>query len=141
MAYDTSRNLTVLFGGQDGNNTVFNDDWEWDGTNWTRQWIASPRARYLHAMAYDTVNHHVVMFGGAAPQAPTVLQDTMAYRADVVPGDLDGDCAVTMYDVDPFVSLLLGQGMSPSLLARADLNQDLRVDGDDIKPFVAALLP
>jgi hypothetical protein len=33
MAYDTTRNRTVLFGGTVGDALV-NDTWEWDGQSW-----------------------------------------------------------------------------------------------------------
>jgi len=63
MAYDGSRNRTVLFGGSDG---VRNGEtWEWDGKAWTLRSIAGPSARAGHAMAYDSAREVIVLFGGA----------------------------------------------------------------------------
>jgi hypothetical protein len=66
MAYDSSRGVTVLFGGRVG----FPDNgetWEWDGEGWTlRTGVARP-ARSGHAMAYDSDRQVTLMFGGAGP--------------------------------------------------------------------------
>jgi hypothetical protein len=62
MAYDPARGVTVLFGGRD--TWVFNDTWEYDGTDWTaRQPVANADARYGHAIAYRE-GGRVLMFGG-----------------------------------------------------------------------------
>jgi hypothetical protein len=78
MAYDFVRQKTVLFGGCDNNNGggVFNNEtWEWDGTNWTlRSPTTSPSVRNSHAMAYDSVNKKIVLFGG---NNGTVYNDEM----------------------------------------------------------------
>lgn len=64
MAYDSTRNVTILFGGDDGTQLV-SDTWEWDGEIWTlRTPPARPVARYFHAMAYDSTRNVVVLFGG-----------------------------------------------------------------------------
>jgi hypothetical protein len=66
MTFDTSRGVTVLFGGlngQTGNST--GDTWEWDGTTWTqRAVINGPSARQCHAMAYDSARGVTVLVGG-----------------------------------------------------------------------------
>lgn len=82
MVYDEALHSFVLFGGASvtgysppaspgdlGNVTVggaLGDTWTWDGTTWTQLHpAASPTARFLAQMAYDTVHHQVVVFGGA----------------------------------------------------------------------------
>ncbi len=64
MAYDSARNVCVLFGGNsDGG--LQGDTWEWDGTTWMqRSPGAPPSARYLPAMAYDSARGVTVLFGG-----------------------------------------------------------------------------
>lgn len=67
MAYDSTRGVTVLFGGVDDNNTTLADTWEWNGTNWTQRSPAtSPPDRRFHAMAFDSARGVTVLFGGSA---------------------------------------------------------------------------
>ncbi|MBI5764465.1 MAG: immunoglobulin domain-containing protein [Planctomycetes bacterium] len=64
MAYDSTRNVTVLFGGYDGVNTLA-ETWEWDGTSWVQRTPGmSPSPRTGLAMAYDGVRGATVLFGG-----------------------------------------------------------------------------
>src|SRR6185312_10445102 len=77
MAYDEARGVTVLFGGfvcqssaacvrqNPGNEQIYGDTWEWDGTSWTQKLpLVSPDARYDHTMTYDPVRRRVVLFAG-----------------------------------------------------------------------------
>jgi hypothetical protein len=60
QAYDSLRNLTVLFGASGGADT-----WTWNGTDWTQELTsASPPDRYYVNMAYDTEHSNLVLFGG-----------------------------------------------------------------------------
>jgi len=68
VAFNSSRNRLVLFGGQAGQ-TVFSDTWEFDGENWTQQEDTGPSPRFGHAMAYDGAGR-VVLFGGSAATQP-----------------------------------------------------------------------
>jgi hypothetical protein len=66
LAYDTARERTVMFGGQ---NTLFQglgDTWLWNGARWTQSQATGPPARLDHAMAYDRGRDRVVLFGGRA---------------------------------------------------------------------------
>ena len=64
MAYDSVRNVTVLFGGFAGG-AALGDTWEYDGTNWKGIFpTTSPPARLGSAMTYDTARHVSVLFGG-----------------------------------------------------------------------------
>ncbi|MBI4870548.1 MAG: hypothetical protein HY814_03170 [Candidatus Riflebacteria bacterium] len=70
MAYDSTRQRVVLFGGLSG--SARNDTWEWDGTNWEQRTPAtSPSARYQHCLAYDAARRRVVLFGGSNGGAET----------------------------------------------------------------------
>jgi hypothetical protein len=66
MAHDSARGQTVLFGGVDSGGLNPSDDtWTWDGTAWHVLLNGGgPPARVWHAMAYDSVRHEVVLFGG-----------------------------------------------------------------------------
>jgi N-acetylneuraminic acid mutarotase len=67
MAYDSVTGKIVLFGGAD-DTMAFNDTWLYDiATNtWTNQSpSSSPTPRDMHSMAYDSVAHKMVIFGGA----------------------------------------------------------------------------
>jgi N-acetylneuraminic acid mutarotase len=84
MAYDSQNNLTVLFGGYGYNSTgdldYLNDTWVYSYTDnsWTNMTPAtSPSARYGHAMAYDSQNNKVVLFGGY--DAGTYDDETWVY--------------------------------------------------------------
>ncbi|MHC4662713.1 MAG: Kelch repeat-containing protein [Planctomycetota bacterium] len=64
MAYDSVRNVTVLFGGMDVS-SYFDETWEYDGNTWTQKFpIDKPTPRILHAMAYDSSRNVTVLFGG-----------------------------------------------------------------------------
>ena len=73
MVYDnnSSDDYVVLFGG-DGPNGVLGDTWIFRAGNWTNITPAvlnaadSPPARYGAAMAYDSSDGYVVLFGGAS---------------------------------------------------------------------------
>ena len=81
MAYDAARSKTVLFGGGNGQgDQVFNDTWEWDGTNWTKMNPQhSPPGREFFAMAYDAARQTTVLFGGLTPTGG-ILADTWLWN-------------------------------------------------------------
>lgn len=77
LAFDRARGVSMLFGGEDGNERA--DTWEWDGTTWTNRSAAiSPPPRFEHAMVYDQRRRAVVMFGGTADTL--VLGDTWTWN-------------------------------------------------------------
>jgi len=65
MAYDSTRGVTVLFGGSTWAGRS-GETWEWDGSVWRRAATSGPEARSIHAMAYDSVRKVTVLFGGWA---------------------------------------------------------------------------
>lgn len=77
MAFDSSRNRIVMFGGSDPSVSVRTaETWEWDGTNWTRKTpTVSPYERLWHAMAFDPQRNRTILFGGDHLQ-PYYLGDT-----------------------------------------------------------------
>lgn len=63
LAYDESRRVTVLHGGQARSGAV-NDTWEWDGSNWLpRQPAHAPDPpQQSGSIAYDPVGHRLLLF-------------------------------------------------------------------------------
>ena len=64
MAYDESRQVSVLFGGDRGCTAPLGDTWEWNGNVWTLRATTGPSPRVLPSLAYDSVRGVVVLFGG-----------------------------------------------------------------------------
>jgi hypothetical protein len=65
MAYDSKRNVTVLFGGWNSESSnYFGDTWEWDGSAWTNVASSGPNPRAAACMAYDSKREVTVLFGG-----------------------------------------------------------------------------
>jgi hypothetical protein len=79
MVYDKAHAVSIMFGGRfyDGTiSTLFDDTWQWDGTNWTQLFPSTvPSARRGHSMAYDSAHGKVLMFGGGTPGVG-VMNDT-----------------------------------------------------------------
>ncbi|MGZ5545649.1 MAG: immunoglobulin domain-containing protein, partial [Limisphaerales bacterium] len=64
-AYDSTRHVTVLFGGQDPNLGLFGDTWEYNGTNWLQRFPTNaPQERCIAQMVYDPFRQKCVLFGG-----------------------------------------------------------------------------
>lgn len=62
LAYDSGRDVAVLYGGYDG---YYNGQtWEWDGSTWTMVSVPGPSPRYSHAMTFDNRLGVTVLFGG-----------------------------------------------------------------------------
>jgi len=61
-AFDSTRGVTVLFGGLDGSRA--GETWEWDGSTWTRRATTGPSPRQGHALAFDSARGVTVLFGG-----------------------------------------------------------------------------
>lgn len=69
MAYDTTRDRVVLFGGCNGSManacSAIGDTWEWTTTGWTQVApTTSPTARMGHTLAFDSIRNRVILFGG-----------------------------------------------------------------------------
>jgi hypothetical protein len=76
MAFDRSRGVAVLYGGNDVLNGVsmhYSDTWEWDGQTWTHRYTGAPwrvgsngELLFPGPMAYDEKRQRTVLFGGGA---------------------------------------------------------------------------
>jgi hypothetical protein len=84
MATDVMRRQILLFGGRDATQ-VFGDTWVYDTTSltWTRLTPpVSPRARFGHAMTYDSERQKIVLTGGASSTPDAALGDTWEWDFD-----------------------------------------------------------
>jgi hypothetical protein len=85
MAYDSIRDVTVMYGGRVSIFDYQNETWEWDGQGWTRlNWGGpigdnNPQARGLHSMTFDSQRGLVWMFGGARGNAGNPLDETWSW--------------------------------------------------------------
>ena len=78
MAYDSDRQVTVLFGGSDALAGAQADTWEYDGKTWTEiKPAVSPPRRTGHGMIYDSISKLTVLYGGSG------LRDTWTWDGKV----------------------------------------------------------
>ena len=126
MAYDSVHHQVIMFGGLSlnvtyGTTQVFNDTWAWDGTNWTKQVTeSSPQPRGGHAMAYDSVNDQVVLFGGSPEDLnaglETLYNDTWLWDGTnwnwqgIIPGPTGRAGIAMAYDSAHGQTVLFGGG-------------------------------
>lgn len=62
-AFDSKRNLFILFGGI-SKNELMNDLWSWDGKEWKLLSTGGPSKRTMGYLAYDKERDKIVLFGG-----------------------------------------------------------------------------
>ncbi|MCA9923644.1 MAG: hypothetical protein KC421_14800 [Anaerolineales bacterium] len=78
MAYDNSRDVTVLYGGNGSGWPYENSTWEFNGSNWTLVNTQLLNAVYGMAMVYDSSRNQIILFGGS-DSADTALAETWEY--------------------------------------------------------------
>lgn len=81
MAFDSARNVTVLFGGDHTGSSRLNDTWEYNGSNWTQ--VITPqsppgRVSIDQTMVFDSGRNRTVIFGGLGSSG--YLSDTWEYN-------------------------------------------------------------
>jgi hypothetical protein len=77
-ALDTTRGVSVLFGGETTNGATLGETWEFSGGTFTKKTPAtSPPARVFPAMVYDSGRKQMVMFGGNS--GANLLKDAWAW--------------------------------------------------------------
>jgi hypothetical protein len=64
LAFDTDRNVAVLFGGASDSFVYLDDTWEWDGKRWTQRQVSGPSRRCGHVIAYDEYLGMTIVAGG-----------------------------------------------------------------------------
>jgi len=70
----------------------------------------------------------------------TCLRVNDVLRCEIVPGDISGDGAVDIDDIDGFVRVLLGLESDALLIELADVNFDTKADGGDVQLFTSIIL-
>ncbi|MCU0862374.1 MAG: kelch repeat-containing protein [Planctomycetes bacterium] len=121
MAYDSARQRTVMFGGWNYPNGLFNSQtWEWGGTAWSQiQTASAPSARSHCMLAFDSVRNRIVLFGGYI--AGSTFGDTWEYDGSNwlqrqpanSPSPRSG--STLAYDPVRQVTVLFGGYLSPSV--------------------------
>ncbi|MFN7976205.1 MAG: Ig domain-containing protein [Acidobacteriota bacterium] len=122
MAYDSTRERTVLAGGWDGWNT-FSDTWEYDQSGWHAA-SALPFGLSYASMGYDPVRGRCVLFGGQdpsfAPRDQTWEYDGASWTlVSTTMHPSRRSAAMMAYDKDRGVFVLMG-----GLLASWDVGRD-----------------
>lgn len=80
-AYDSARNVSVLFGGRPSLAST-NDVYEWNGTSWTQRFPGTrPSNRNRAAMAFDEARGVCLIFGGS-PVFGSFLNDTWTWNGN-----------------------------------------------------------
>lgn len=108
MAYDSARQVIVLFGGGiPFGGGPQGDTWEWDGTSWTRvhagdaSGVSAPLPRTSPAMAFDESIGAVVLFGGfsrGAFPSDTWMWDGTSWTRAQGTGPVGRDLPAMAYD-------------------------------------------
>lgn len=81
---------------------IFGNTWEWDGKHWTQRQDIGPGPRWLPAMAYDNIEHKIVLHGGspifALPGGPAIPDPVFGdtWEHPVIPGPVVPGQAVTL---------------------------------------------
>ena len=115
FAYDSGRQVAVLFGGDNTGYSRLNDTWEYDGTDWQQaDPVQSPAGRVNidQALVYDSSRQRTVLFGGLG--GSEYLNDTWEYDGTtwllVSPGasPAERDSHAMAFDSDREVTVMFG---------------------------------
>jgi Galactose oxidase, central domain len=108
FTYDSSRHVTLMFGGEEPSANGNNDLWQWDGSAWTQIDTASgqPGVRWNAPMVYDSVHGNAVLFSGIQGSSVTLLDDTWLLSCGGSGGgcyaNCDGSTAAPVLNVADF---------------------------------------
>lgn len=82
MAYDSDRDVVVLYGGNATGWPYENSTWEFDGSDWAEVTTSGqPNAVYGMSLVYDDASNEMLLFGGS-DDTDVVLAETWAFNAD-----------------------------------------------------------
>ncbi|MBU0640748.1 MAG: hypothetical protein KKB50_17935 [Planctomycetes bacterium] len=110
LAFDSARNVTVLFGGTDSEGSSA-QTWEWDRTDWTEHEVAGPDALVDHALAFDAQREVTLLFGGSrggVAQSETWTWDGTTWTRLDVAGPSARHSHAMAYDSERNVVVLFG---------------------------------
>jgi len=131
MAFDSSRNRTVLIGGEESG-TSYNDTWEYDGTNWIQVStpVSPPAPGSLAALSYDAArSQSVLTFHDGTESMATWEYDGANWSAvNVAEAPLGRWAHTTVYDSYQQRLLLFG-GVSPYSPTGLPMNDTWEYDG------------
>ncbi len=142
FVWDDSQQVGLLVGGDsDKGSTRY--PWIWDGYSWRELEIDGPRIAYA-AMVYNSDMQSMLRYGGGQISGSAQTWQ-FQFEAPSRPGDVDCDCAVSAFDIDPFILALVDPESYAEEypwcdIAFADVNGDGAADAADIEPFIEALL-
>lgn len=156
MAYDSVREVTVLFGGWGGTASL-GDTWEWNGQVWALRASTGPAPRVGASMTYDRARGRVVLFGGRdGATAQTFFGDMWTWDGAVwtqefANGPSARVASAAAYDTYRQKILLYGGTRSPNIFSDTwtmetacpllgDANCDGNVNNFDIDAFVLVIL-
>jgi hypothetical protein len=142
FVWDGSQQVGLLVGGDsDRGSTRY--PWIWNGSSWRELQIDGPRRAYA-AMVYDS-DMQAMLYHGGGQISGSAETWQFQFEAPSRPGDVNCDCAVTAFDIDPFILALVdpvgyAQAYPWCDLDLADVNGDGAVNAGDIEPFINVLL-
>lgn len=81
ISYNSSRHVTVMFGGRPYSDAPpFGDTWEFNGRCWLPITTDNaPPRRFWHSMVFDSHRNRIVLFGGGDPDIGIRYNDTWEY--------------------------------------------------------------
>lgn len=96
----------------------------------------------------NTVSTPFELTGDFITRVEVIVPPVIGYAIDAISftrlicpeGDMNGDCQIDVSDVEPFVNALVGVNTDCAHVAAADLDESGAADGQDIGPFVDAIL-
>lgn len=104
LAYDSEREVIVMFAGQDKEGNILSDTWEYSNSFWTQvNPLQSPPSRRDHAMIYSEERDTVMLFGGAPSN------DEFTYTDDL--WEYDGNTWIQLATQSPGPSPRRGMSM------------------------------
>jgi galactose oxidase-like protein len=146
MAFDSQLGKTILFGGDHIRPFALggvNDTWEWDGSQWTRDWTAAaPGARLGEALVYDSARGRSVVFGGTYGSRPQIFPNdtwelgtgitTPAGNPDVNVTQVSGFDYTNVGTTSPAAGVSLSSsGSGPLLISSMSISGDFAISGTD----------
>ncbi len=140
MAYDSSRQVTVLFGGYTGVPGAYHSDetWEWNGNAWTRRLIPGPSPRRAVPMTYDAARAKVVAFGGdVGSNFYSGETWELGLESPICDPDFNCDGNADQDDVGCVINVVAGNAGCEC--QDADFNRDGNVDQDDVVAVIGVV--
>ncbi|HMC39270.1 MAG TPA: kelch repeat-containing protein, partial [Acidimicrobiales bacterium] len=139
-AYDGDTAAVVLFGGVEGNGTLSDRTWIWNGSTWDQAPVngQQPAARETASLAFDPTLHQLILFGGRGADG-TLLDDTWAWNgaawvlagSPTQPAPDPREGASLAYDRSGDLVLFGGNGYAPPTGATSTSSTTVAVAGSE----------